>query len=511
MPDGKSIGTVVSTFEGPSTDKFSFVIDKKEGVVPVRKDEFVSVDFEDGQVVASVEGIRKTNKYFARAETVREYGKETEISSLFPIDSWEFLVADAKVLGVFAKTDSPIGRPTFPVSPGSVVRKIETSVLEKFLGFEEGGIELGKVEHHNLTCRLKPSRLFQKHLAILAMSGAGKSHLTRVLIEEILDRKKEQGRLGIVVIDIHGEYSSFADPGLYQSKTVLIDCSELRIALSDLSGRELAEFIPSITTPQKRALERAVRGLREEMREKGNTYDLSDIISRVEAEEELKKGVKEILASLLEDLESLRLFSAKGIPPLSGLVLPGTATIFDLSKITGARPKQIIVSYVTKRLFDMRKRGLVCPYVEIVEEAHNFAPEKEKHENALARGILNLIAREGRKFCASLVVISQRPVHLSTTVLSQCNTHIIMRVTNPYDLDHIKQSSEGISSETVMSITGLRVGEAFIVGEAVNHPVPVKIRDRKSPKPRHSRSLEETAREFEETLAKRRSDASEFV
>ncbi len=511
----EKIGTVISTMEGPSTDSFSFVIDRAEGAVPVRKDEFVSVEFEDGRVIARVEAVRKTNRYFARAESVREYGKETEIASLFPIDSWEFLVADARVLGVFQNgpADLPVARPTFPVSPGSSVRKMESGKLGRFLGFEDGGINIGEVEHHKLACRLKASRLFQKHLAILAMSGAGKSHLTRVLIEELLDRKREQGRLGIVVIDIHGEYASFSDPGPYKARTAVFDCSEFQIAVPDLSGRELAGFMPHLTAPQRRALDAAVRGLKREMREKGNTYDIKDVIASVETDEDLakKRPVRDGLIAQLEDLEFTRLFSAKSVPPLQGLVLPGTATIFDLNRMTNPHAKQILISYLTRRLFDMRQRGAVCPYVEIVEEAHNFAPQTEKSSNALARGILEKIAREGRKFCASLVIISQRPVNLNTTILSQCNTHIIMRVTNPNDLDNIGKGSEGITAETLRSITTLRVGEAFIVGEAVNHPVPVRIRDRRSPKPRHSATLEESAREFEDASGRRREDASEFV
>ena len=73
-----------------------------------------------------------------------------------------------------------------------------------------------------------------------------------------------------------------------------------------------------------------------------------------------------------------------------------------------------------------------------------------------------------------MCLISQRPVNLSTTALSQCNTHIILRVTNPNDLDHIQMSSEGIDARVAKSITSLKVGEAILVGEAVNSPVFVE-------------------------------------
>jgi DNA helicase HerA-like ATPase len=111
--------------------------------------------------------------------------------------------------------------------------------------------------------------------------------------------------------------------------------------------------------------------------------------------------------------------------------------------------------------------------------------------------MIETIAREGRKFCASLILISQRPVRLSTTVLSQCNTHVIMRVTNPYDLQHIGESSEGIDRSSLDTISSLRPGEALIVGSAVNFPVFMRVRERKSSESRLSRSLEEVSRQYD--------------
>jgi uncharacterized protein len=77
-----------------------------------------------------------------------------------------------------------------------------------------------------------------------------------------------------------------------------------------------------------------------------------------------------------------------------------------------------------------------------------------------------------------LCLITQRPVKLSTTVLSQCSNQAILRCTNPYDLDHIGRSSEGIDRSSLDAITTLEVGEALFVGETVSVPTFVKIRKR---------------------------------
>jgi len=117
-------------------------------------------------------------------------------------------------------------------------------------------------------------------------------------------------------------------------------------------------------------------------------------------------------------------------------------------------------------------------------------------DRAISKSIIETIAREGRKFFTSIVLVSQRPVKLSTTALSQCNTHVIMRILNPYDLDYIGRSSEGIDRSTMNSITSLGVGEAIIVGNAVNHPIFVRVRKRKTTT-METESLEESAKNFE--------------
>ena len=102
--------------------------------------------------------------------------------------------------------------------------------LKKFFRFDEKGLNLGKVEYHDTEVKLNLTKLLSKHLAILAQSGAGKSYFTSTLLEELLERKKEQGRVGIIVLDVHGEYSSFAESGkatpdnLKLRKICLIDC-----------------------------------------------------------------------------------------------------------------------------------------------------------------------------------------------------------------------------------------------------------------------------------------------
>ncbi|MEW6329782.1 MAG: ATP-binding protein, partial [Candidatus Micrarchaeota archaeon] len=198
-------------------------------------------------------------------------------------------------------------------------------------------------------------------------------------------------------------------------------------------------------------------------------------------------------------------------PSIEELAQPGKLSIIDLSAIDNQKKKQLIVSYFARRLFSARKKDRIPPFLLLIEESHNFARERASKSDMISKSIIETIAREGRKFGASLCLVSQRPVQLSTTALSQCNTNIIMRVTNPFDIDHIGESCEGIDKAMLGSITTLRVGEALVVGEAVNNPIFVKVRKRKSKKSPKGESLESLARRFDELEEKKKQDVEAFL
>jgi hypothetical protein len=96
-----------------------------------------------------------------------------------------------------------------------------------------------------------------------------------------------------------------------------------------------------------------------------------------------------------------------------------------------------------------------------------------------------------------LCIISQRPVRLSTTVLSQCGTNIFLRISNPYDLDHIRATSEKITKATLASISSLSVGEALIVGQATRFPVFIQVRKRTTKETAFHEDFGTVAKKFE--------------
>ncbi|MCS7135393.1 MAG: ATP-binding protein [Candidatus Aenigmarchaeota archaeon] len=452
----------------------------------VRKGQFVQINADEGVIIARVEEIYKTNRYFSRVESVVEYERgNNPIEKAFPVDRWEYLVANCSILGFF--NNGKVERLTFPPSPGSKVTEIDETILESFLGFDKRGLWLGKIFHHNLEVRLNLTRLLQKHVAILAMSGAGKSHLVGVIIEELLDRESSLGKPAIIVLDPHGEYKRFLEDSFYRRNTKVFENENIKIGMSDLKLSNFCDFL-ELSNAQKREFGKILQNM------KGEAYEIDDLIKTID-ESDIKSPIKENLSGALSGLKSFEIFGKYTRPSIDFLARAGQLSILDLSNFVELKEKQIIASFFAKKLFYERRKGTIPPFLLVIEEAHQFCPEAKKEE-ALSRGIIETIAREGRKFYASLMLVSQRPIRLSATALSQCNTHIILRVTNPYDIDHIGKSSEGISGELIKALPSLRTGEAVIVGEAVNFPIMIKVRDKKSKKSEIEKTYEEVLVEF---------------
>ena len=504
------LGTVISLEGSPSTTQFSFVVES--GNQNVKKGQYIqntknarngkdneSAGGGDGTIFGFISEVTAANRYFERPESVAEYEKTQPMHDNFPISSWEHMIAEVKILGTFR--DGRLMRTFKPPLPGSKVMEAEEGLLKKFLGFTDDGLLLGRLQHHEVEAKIDMTRLLQKHLAILAMSGAGKSHLTSIIMEELLERTKETGRIATIVVDIHGEYVGFQYDAVYGTKIKVVAGEEIATPLAKVRPEMLEEWLPNLSGPQKELLRSAIY----ELRKNAKSYSMKELIQYIDSSEVAKEDTKKTLKRALSEIRRYRFISnKKENPHLISDIKPGEIMILDFSSIDSLRKKQILVSFISRRLFNLRKKGKIPPFLLVIEEAHNFAREKAEASEAISKSIIETIAREGRKFGASLCLISQRPVNLSTTALSQCNTHIILRVTNPNDLMHIEMSSEGIDQRVAKSITSLKVGEAIIVGEAVNYPIFVNVRGRKSTKREKGLPLHQQAIDFEGIAEKKR-------
>lgn len=165
--------------------------------------------------------------------------------------------------------------------------------------------------------------------------------------------------------------------------------------------------------------------------------------------------------------------------PVQELLRPMHLSVLDLAGVDSWVTEFAVNKVLNDAWGEATTAGLPRPVFFILEEAHNFVPGGQGARSQAAH-IIKRIASEGRKFGMFLVLVTQRPYKIHGDTLSQCNSQIIMRLTNPQDQLAIKQSSEGISEGLLADLPGLNVGEAVILGPIVRVPVMVRIGERVS-------------------------------
>ena len=480
------VGTVFNYLQLPNVSKFPFVINKRQDNIFVQKGLFVYTKSNEGFLIGVIEEIILLNEYFTDALTIKAYNNNNNpniLKGLFPSEDFEFAIAIVKCLGLIKFKDNnlkeieKVQRMTYPASPGKGVYIVEEDILFKFLGFDtDYGLDLGQVKVTNSKAKINMNRLLNKHFAILSISGGGKSYLTSVLIEELLSRNEDYGTPAIILFDVHGEYIYLKDIPELKNKIKIQDISYFQIGIPKLSVYSFKKYQEQISYVQIRELSKYIKKLKRDKNRK-NQYTLNDIIGQIENETEGNRSTKQALVGWLSELKRLTLFGSQENPLLNNVVNKQQLTIFNFQKEISIRKKQIIVNYICNRLFELRRTNNIPPFLLIVEEAHQFCPEAA-HAKAISKPIIEMIAREGRKFMACLCLISQRPKKLSTTALSQCNSKLVLNIKNPYDLKHLMDSSEAITKEYTSMISSLGVGEMLIMGNAVNYPVFIDVRER---------------------------------
>lgn len=165
--------------------------------------------------------------------------------------------------------------------------------------------------------------------------------------------------------------------------------------------------------------------------------------------------------------------------PMDDLLRPMNLSVIDLAGVDNWIAEFVVDKVLREAWGTAAGEGLPHPVFFVLEEAHNFVPGGQGAKSQAA-GIIKRIASEGRKFGIFLTLITQRPYRIHQDTLSQCNSQIIMRLTNPQDQLAIRTSSESISEGLLADLPGLNVGEAVVLGPIVRVPVMVRIGERAS-------------------------------
>ncbi len=426
----------------------------------------------------------------------------------FDLDEVGKFAVEAKIIGYFDSELKEFINPKISPISGTAVFKADKEILHQINKREKdesNSAYIGKVVNSDTELVLDVSDIVSTHLSVLASTGSGKSYTVGVLLEELL-KSKNGG--SCVVLDPHGEYrelSGLLDKERLKNCGVLdefkfrdesfpeievFDDEEIKVKISDLSFNELVSIIDDGSLSEK--MRHYFRKAYDEVRNKEFTKrELLDEILNLEDEDGEKLIDSSQHSSTIEGLKwryrdsvlNKKFFQNYTKLNLDRLYQPRKISVIDLSN-TSIRDQQLISSVILKKAFKARKgteKGfysegemfLPYPVFTVVEEAHRFTPSSGE---AKSKNILKKVLSEGRKFGVGVCLVSQRPSKLDSDALSQCMSQITMKLINPHDQRHIKESLESMSEELVNLLPGLSTGEAIMSGNAINTAVIGKIR-----------------------------------
>ena len=145
-----------------------------------------------------------------------------------------------------------------------------------------------------------------------------------------------------------------------------------------------------------------------------------------------------------------------------------------------------IVKIFTRLIFEVSRkvqRGSF-PFNILLEEAHRYV-QKDQDDFLFGYNIFDRVAKEGRKYGVIMSLISQRPVDLSETVISQCSNFFIFKMSHPRDIEYITKMIPNITEDTIEKQKSLQVGNCLAFGGAFKIPIIVKL-DMPNPMPQSS-------------------------
>lgn len=386
------------------------------------------------------------------------------------------------------------------------------------------------------TAFLDGNRLFQRHAALVGSTGSGKSWTVATLMEQaaklpnanaiVIDLHGEYKTLAYArQLRVAGP-GDLDDPGddVVFLPYWLLNYEEMQALLvdrSEFAAHNQAMLLHDTVRDAKRAFLEAT-GKQEVLEsftiDSPVPFDLENVEGVIDAKNtervpsDTTKGTRQgdfhgKLGRFLARLRSKRsdrrygfLFQAPGawndyeaLHRLAKMLLghggandkrnPGIKVI-DFSEVP-SDVLPVIVGLVARLVYQLQfwhppasEEEDLHPILLVCDEAHLYLPRLQGDVNPLERRALEnfqRIAKEGRKYGVGLLVVSQRPAEISTTILSQCNNFISLRLTNREDQTIVRrlmpESLEGI----LEILPSLEIGEAVVVGDAIMLPTRVKL------------------------------------
>jgi hypothetical protein len=391
---------------------------------------------------------------------------------------------------------------TYPVQPAADVLYPPTEAVKELLAggiAEDTALHIGTlIARNDVKVSVSADRIVSRHIAVLAMTGGGKTVAARRIIKELID-------IGypLLIVDPHGDYL-----GLWNKRDLFPDTT-IRLLYphlcmtdrnQDIVETLIAKMTDGMTEPQREILSevitrvqpdsgetvlRYIKRLRDELgkmmnqpksKGKGATLNVCRRkLINVESHLERMEKANDDMRKRLKDLAFEKMADPRGRP--EAIIAPKTVSILYLGGYDHLT-QTTIVSILLEGLYEHRSSlgGKIPPFMAVLEEAHTFIPSaREAHDDVPSLATIRKLITEGRKFGTGLMLISQRPSRLDETILSQCNSFLILRLVNPRDQNFVKQIMENLSDQDAKMLPGFGPGQGIVSGQAVRFPLLVRV------------------------------------
>lgn len=475
-----------------------------------------------GSIIKIHFGRRLIYGYVGRLRMKAEYDKEIGLAvsatedariieaDLFGEAEW---ILDSSVNPPVWTLQFERGVSTFPL-PQQTMYLTSSSELRFIYGHGKGAIlEIGDhVGSAGAPCYADLNELIGKHTAILGSTGSGKSGAVAAILHSLREhgskRKYPNWKPQIVILDPHNEYAvAFKD-----SKSLSTDANTLSLPYWLLSAQETfllfigkTEFVAtSQTNIIKKALWESRKAGAEVLKLDANKvtidspipYDLGLLIKNIEDDKNKISAAskQDSHNSILNKIEVLKNddrmkflmnpWDQKTDPfpkVISQFISNNSSiSIIDLSgvpnEVAGIASAVIARTLFNFKIWQTAKERETNPILLICEEAHRYVPNRGEAQYEAAQEAIRRIAKEGRKYGLGLMLVSQRPSEVEETVLSQCNSWIVLRISNDTDREHVKSMLPDSLAGLTKVLSGLRRREAIFVGQAAMLPSRIMIR-----------------------------------
>ena len=398
-------------------------------------------------------------------------------------------------------------------APAHRIRADDLRAIYTFRGRQ--GVEIGRLsQNQDIPAEIDVSELIRRHFALLGSTGVGKTTSVSLLLKKSLAVRP---KLRIIIFDPHNEYAAHF-PGLAQ----IIDSESLELPFWMFKFDELADVVFSGRQPhpdERDALYEVIRVARAKYQAEVGSIGMSAVRRQpvaegnsVSADTPTPYRIIDVVAVIEEwlgmldqrfprsDLRALR-YQLEGLnrDPRYRFMFGRLVVEDDIAKVisrlfripTRGLPVTIVrlaglpnevtnsvVSVLARLAFEIAFWCSGAYEINVLcEEAHRYISSDNRQTFGPARLAIGRIAKEGRKYGASLGVVTQRPSELDPTVLSQCSTLFAMRLANELDKEIIRAAAGVSAASTIAFLSSIADREAIAFGEAIATPMRMKFAD----------------------------------